>query len=173
MNHNELNISVMLGKTINEIRKVYDDELHFYCDDGSHYKMYSDENECGCDVKVFIDDVCGDLEFLTGCPLLMAESTTNAGKYANCGALRDSFTWTYYKLATRKGYVTITWYGESNGYYREKADFELIENEDYENKKLRKKLIHNIAFVKEGTWPSGTTEERLEEEYRNGVKIIK
>jgi len=72
-------------------------------------------------------DIVGDLNDLIGTPLLMAEEVTSDHDVTPEGVTvpeyQDSFTWTFYKLATVKGYVTISWYGESNGYYNESVSF--------------------------------------------------
>ena len=63
----------------------------------------------------------------------MAEEVTNEQDINPNGVdipeFQDSFTWTFYKLATIKGYVTLSWYGESNGYYNESVSFCQIKQE--------------------------------------------
>ena len=74
-----------------------------------------------------IEDIVGDLSDLVESPILMAEEATNANNENPEGVpqklYQESFTWTFYKLATVKGYVTVRWYGESNGYYSESVDW--------------------------------------------------
>ena len=75
-------------------------------------------------------DIAGDLNDLIGHPLLMAEVVTNKCENpegVKIPTYQDSFTWTFYKLATIKGFVTLSWYGESNGYYNEKVSFKVLD----------------------------------------------
>jgi len=75
-------------------------------------------------------DVIGNLEDLIGSPILMAEEVTSENENpvgVDVPEYQDSFTWTFYKFATIKGYVTIRWYGESNGYYSESVSFDLVD----------------------------------------------
>ena len=116
--------SCLLGKTLVAVTEFDDSELLLFdTADGQIYMLYH-EQEC-CE-SVIIDDICGDLNDLIGEPLLLAEEV--ARSYGDPGVKSkyeddESFTWTFYKLTTRKGGVTIRWYGASNGYYSESVDF--------------------------------------------------
>ena len=115
------NFSELKGKTLKEIRGLekYGDEVRFITEDNEVYLMYHDQNCCE---SVYIEDVCGDVNDLIGSEILMAEEVSDydAGRLDEYD---ESYTWTFYKLATIKGYVTIRWYGTSNGYYSEEVDF--------------------------------------------------
>lgn len=93
-----------------------EDQITFYSNDGFIYRMYHQQDCCEW---VSIKDICGDLDDLVGSPILVAEEVVKDDEKAS-----ESGTWTFYKLATQKGWVTITWYGESNGYYSESVDLD-------------------------------------------------
>ena len=93
------------------------DELVFFFDlDGWKMTMY---HEPDCCEAVEIEDIVGDLNALLLTPILKAEVVESGDPPPPAGRDPDSYIWTFYKLATAKGYVDIRWFGESNGYYSE------------------------------------------------------
>lgn len=121
-------VSVLVGKTLTEINvDNQTDEITFCCLDGDKYKMFHDQDCCE---GVNIEDVNGDIADLVGSPIVLAEESTNSETdpedHVGDHQYRDSFTWTFYRFATAKGFVTIRWYGESNGYYSESVSFEKL-----------------------------------------------
>lgn len=76
-----------------------------------------------CCESVYVEDIAGDLSDLVGSPITMCEFVSNADEPGPVDRRDESFTWTFVKLATIKGYVTIRFYGSSNGYYAEDAAF--------------------------------------------------
>jgi hypothetical protein len=111
----------LLGKTLTSV-EVEHDTIRFSTDDGAVYLMYHSQDCCE---SVSVESVVGDVSDLIGNPLLLAEEVNNGDRPADVPAPEyvDSETWTFYKLATIKGYIDIRWHGESNGYYSESVDF--------------------------------------------------
>ncbi len=117
----------LLGKTIIAITglEAGSDRVEIFCDDGKKYLMHHSQDCCE---SVDVEDVAGDIQDLIGSPLTMAEEVeSNENPEGVKPDYQDSFTWTYYKLATVNGYVTIRWYGSSNGYYSERVCFEEVQ----------------------------------------------
>ena len=117
----------ILGKTLSKIyvdKESPDPTISFITTDGKQYKMMHVQDCCE---SVVINDICGDLDDLIGSPLLIAEEASSREPLKDSARSEDvpeSFTWTFYRFATIKGYVDIRWFGESNGYYSESVDFE-------------------------------------------------
>lgn len=104
----------LLGKKI-EFITLGDSQIHFLFNDDKEYLMYHQEDCCE---EVLIEDINGNIDDLIDSPLIMAEKVVTENENAV-----ESGTWTFFKFATIKGYVTIRWYGSSNGYYSEDIDF--------------------------------------------------
>lgn len=136
---NRKDISVLVGKTLEAVNN-HEDEIVFDTAEGNSYKMYHDQDCCE---HVRVEDISGDLQDLIGSPILYAEEVSSSDPTPEEQARRDkekaeyeaagkyyygyeSETWTFYKLSTIKGSVTIRWYGSSNGYYSESVSFEEI-----------------------------------------------
>jgi hypothetical protein len=136
----------LLGKTLANVENN-GDEMIFTLDNGQRFKLFHNQD---CREQVSIEDVIGDLQDLIGLPLTMAEVVSGGEDVGPINEWEESFTWTFYKLATVKGYVTVRWYGTSNGYYSESVDF---------------------AVEFDGTWKSWSWE--IEEQYNAlGAKAL-
>lgn len=116
-----MSIELLKGLTLKDV-EASDYEIYFITTCGRKFIMFHDQDCCE---HVYVESIVGDLKDLVGTPLLVAEEVESPDSqgFDDYG---DSYTWTFYKLATIKGYVDIRWYGSSNGYYSESVDFKEI-----------------------------------------------
>lgn len=122
-----MEISDLIGKTLVDVIGMVKDsqEIRFITSDGKVYSMYHEQYCCEA---VDVYDVCGDREDLIGTPILEARESSSHDSPEGVTDKWDTEnqTWTFYTLRTIKGSVDIRWYGESNGYYSEAVNFELV-----------------------------------------------
>lgn len=129
-NDKEPKFSDLIGKEIDHIKGMENgsEEVQFFMSDGTKYVLHHRQDCCE---SVELNDVIGSPEDLIKRPLTMAELVTSEddpeGFTPEDAEWRESFTWSFYKLATVRGYVTLRWLGESNGYYSETVDFARFE----------------------------------------------
>jgi hypothetical protein len=117
-----MEFSLLLGKTLVSIVGAEKDSdiIQFLTKEGESFAMYHNQDCCE---SVAVEDIEGDIQDLLNSPITQAEESTNDKDTFGKIEYSESFTWTFYKLATIKGYVTIRWLGQSNGYYSESVDF--------------------------------------------------
>ena len=119
-----MDISSMIGLTMTAANgKRGDDEMTFTAQDGRVFRFWHEQDCCE---TVEIEDIAGDMSDLVGSPIVMAEEVSSLDGFDETREDGESYTWTFYKFATAKGYVTVRWLGTSNGYYSEGVSFEVI-----------------------------------------------
>ena len=118
-----MNINELLGKTLVSVTGAAKGEelITFVTVCGKEYTMQHHQDCCE---YVNLEDVVGDVQDLLEGPITEAEEVSNG--LPDKKESDESGTWTFYKLGTRKGSVTLRWYGTSNGYYSEGVDFEQV-----------------------------------------------
>jgi hypothetical protein len=117
MKGKEVPFNILKGLTIKKIHQPAD-AIYFETENGRKFCMFHVQDCCE---SVEIESITGDVNDLLDTPILVAEVSSN---HENPKESHDnSWTWTFYKLATVKGWVDIRWYGESNGYYSEEVYF--------------------------------------------------
>ena len=112
-----MNINDMVGKVFTSVTQ--DGREMVFANDTEKFKFLHWQDCCE---SVYIESVVGDLSDLEGEPLLIAEEVS--GESPVLEGYHEVVEWTFYKFATRKGYVDVRWMGESNGYYSTGVDLE-------------------------------------------------
>lgn len=130
MYYNDIPFATLLGLTCSRIvGGAGDDEILFETD-GGQFKLYHSQDCCEA---VRVEEVIGDFADLVGTPLLQAEESSNREDPVEDNWQPESYTWTFYKLATIRGSVTIRWLGTSNGYYSEAVSFSRVDGPSEED----------------------------------------
>ena len=125
---NKKGIEVLLGKTITDIEiSGNKDWIVFTISDKEKYRMVHKQE---CSEGVYIEDINGDLYDLLNSPVLKAEKRSNkidpelgTQSRVHKNSLGDNVEWTYYEIATIKGYVNFRWHGATNSCYALDVDF--------------------------------------------------
>lgn len=115
-------LNMLVGRTIAAISRYGDCDIHITTTDNERFRFTHHQSCCE---GVWIESIEGDLDSLVGNPVLLAEARSYDGPPLDKND--ESYTWTFYVLATIKGHVDIRWYGTSNGYYSESVDFEWLD----------------------------------------------
>ena len=111
---NHVDVSEMRDQIFTSVRA--DRDTVTFENDEVRYVLY---HETDCCESVYVEDIIGDIEDLENLPLLISREDSNVEDPGTCSG--ESYTWTFYNFATYKGYVTIRFLGESNGYYSEEV----------------------------------------------------
>ncbi len=103
MNGKRVDFSSLKNESIKKAYQIEDSVIVFECISGYVYILYHYQDCCE---HVYISDICGELEDLSG-KTVRAEVATGEMEYGE---------WTFFKIDTINGGVTIRFNGESEYY---------------------------------------------------------
>jgi len=124
--YDEVSVNDLKGHAFSKIEVCEDSiSVTFYGMKGQ--PLFRMEHVQDCCENVYLAEVIGEWNDLIGTPIFLAEEVSNHARPRDSLTpdddayyeVSDSETWTFYKLTTMKGSVTLRWYGTSNGYYSE------------------------------------------------------
>ena len=119
-------INTLIGLTIVETNleskyaDTIDDKLVLKTLCNRTFEMYHEQDCCE---SVSLIDVAGDFSDILGQVVTDARMDFSHGDEGPDDSHDESTTWTYVKIVTQKGEVSLRWFGSSNGYYSETPDF--------------------------------------------------
>ena len=112
----------IIGKKIVLVEGLETDseEVIFHLENGDKWKMYHEQDCCEA---VWLEDIIGNIDNILNSEILKFDEKCQkkGGKYSG-----ESVTYTFYTIATIKGYLDLRWNGVSNGYHSESVDFEKL-----------------------------------------------
>ncbi len=114
--YEEFKFEDLKGKTLVKIEQDTADWLYLTDSEGNKYRMYPDND-------VWLEDVCGEFKDILNQEILLAECVEEYSTDNNDDDYDECQQWTFYKLSTLKGSITLRWFGSSNGYYSIDVDF--------------------------------------------------
>ena len=103
-------------------------EIYFYCKNGNIVKFFHNQDCCEYVRLADADGLKNGVDIFTDCNWCVIDEVIKYDTDKDTKPICEydhSYTWTFYKFKTNKGYDTMRWYGESNGYYSENVDFEI------------------------------------------------
>ena len=115
----KVEIDFLVGKTCSSIWVSLEEEnnnvIEFKTPEGTLSMRHNHE----CCETVVVKQIDGDLNDLVDTPILSAYRETKGidYEYNKSFYVERADLWTFYRLQSAKGPVTISWHGTSNGYY--------------------------------------------------------
>ena len=148
-----LSFEILKGKTFKEIEVIKDEDDYSYVifttNDNITYHL---NHYYDCCELVMLEDINGDLNDLINSEIIMAECVSNrdwlseSGNEYRFNPHAGSQTWSFYKLTTTKGYVTIRFFGESNGNYSEEVELVILSQKELDA--LREQRYYSSQIYK-------------------------